>query len=313
MTHTDQTVVAVNDSLDLSNLIERTLSHQIEVVKAAIASDDPDASKRQSANVVCSFDDNIALNVRISDSSFSPINISTNKVTGFWSDSVVTGHLSLERFQGKAELKASVSSSSGGTELKDGLTEAQAYIHKGRAIQIVAEALSLAENNLGMAENLKTFLSACAELRDLESKHIRKQRDALADAYQETLANDPDLIEVTDTDALLAAMKSVVLDEDVGSKIILAFNNGRPTEKEGVEALKAVAMFNDSTLKRQMTAQFIGRCEFVQDMKGQPSGSSRKLEKVTQKDLAFILRTEPKFFVSRSQSDPKLVALIEKA
>lgn len=303
MSQSNPSVVALKDSVDLATLIERTVSHQIESLKSIIASGQDDHPQ---TTVVFSFGESIRLRLSIGDSRYDMVRITTDKIEGFWNDGVVTGRLNLDQFGNKATIKASVSTNAGGTELGD-MTEAQAYVNKGKAIQIVAEALLMSEHNLDLMSQFKHLATLYGQLRDQVDQRREESARARREALRAELSQDPDLIAIEDVDALVESMKEQSSNRPQGIKTLIAFHDGRPTEARGKEALKAIAFFSTSTGKRRLTSQFMGAYERVSGLEREPSSSARNLDKVTLKDLKCILKTQNKIFVSRSLSDPDLI------
>lgn len=307
-------VTKLTDSEQLADLIEQTIVHQTQNILSAVEADREDFGGCSQTSVDVNFGDDIQLNINVGGSRFDSVQVRAAKVRGFWSDSSVSARIGLDRLRrlqnGDIEpsLRVDVSSSSGGEDLGD-LTLAQAYINKGKAIQIVAEAMAILESNETIAKKIEDLSNAHLRLSEVFEERREKAQAARAQATRDKLMADKDLYLVNDIDieAFIEQAKSLALNTEFGDKVVLAFHDGRHTDKEGDEALEAVAFYNNSTSSRRMTNQYLDRYTAISKMKHEPTSPSRSCDKLSLKDLKSFLSRDKGIFVSRSKSDPRLV------
>lgn len=304
-------IVELADSVQLADLIERAVIHQTDVMISAVKQDREILDGCFGSSVDASFGDDITLRIETGNSRLDSVRVSALKIRGFWSDSVVSARISIDRlFQVQAgtlapSLRVDVSSSSGGEDL-NGLTQAEAYINKGKAIQIVAEAMSILESSDTMPDRLVKLEAAQLDLSNMVEERREQEKQGRLQAVRDALMADEDKILVNDVDTLIERAKALALDSEYGEKVVLVFHDGRVTGQEGEAALEGIAFFNNSTGSRRMTTQYFANYPVIKQLEREPSGG-RGVEKMNLKDLKSFLGRGAGLFVSRSLSDPRLI------
>lgn len=300
--------VALKNSLSDSSALLAFIKEAVEIhstkLSGALKADTEDLGDFLDSEYACSFGDEILLQVTIGYSHAKIVDISATHITGFFAPGVQGGL----RRDGLEDFKSSMSIGGGGERL-DGITEAQAYANKGRAIQIVAEALSMAECDGELAAKLYAANHLTGDARHRIKQRQEELRNSARRAVEESMEKDPDLVRMTNVDEIVDAMKSMALSGPRGHKVVLAYRDPWHTKDMNGEDLMSLVAFNASSPKRSLTAHYFCPLANARHMTHIPMAGISRFDKIALKDIPTFLSART-IFLSKSQSDAGLAAAI---
>lgn len=303
------TTVHIQSAEQFVNLITETVENQARAIREALGGEKEDLQGLSQISTDIHVTDQIQLRLVTGGQRFDLLRIETAKIAGFWSDGIVTGRIQLDPVCDSEPVVASLNTSSGGEEL-DGITEAEAYVNKGKAIALVAETLMLLERSEPAPDLFRNLKQA---MRDLYSEFDRQQKaaaEAKKKALRESLHGNPDLIFMEDTDLLVDIAKGLAVTQEFGQPVVLAFHDGVTEEVSFEDPLSAVAFYNNSSANRKMTNQYIGKPSLIRSLEREPTAKTRKVTKIAQGDLKAYLASYGGVFVIKSMTHSDIIKAI---